>query len=120
MFKIIKKSEYEDLYLKFNNEANENRKLQEEITELKEEVKELRLVLENNLSYKEIIEKGTLCYEVYEESKKVYFYKFLNGERVSFHGMNANLKTSIKFIEEKNIKSYEELSLDYLFNLGVD
>ena len=41
MFKIIKKSEYEDLYLKFNNEANENRKVQEEITELKEEVKEL-------------------------------------------------------------------------------
>ena len=32
MFKIIKKSEYEDLYSKFNNEANENRKLQEEIT----------------------------------------------------------------------------------------
>ena len=54
------------------------------------------------------------------ESKIVYFYKFLNWERVSFHGMNANLKTSTKFIEEKNIKSYEELSLDYLFNLGVD
>lgn len=122
MFKIIKKSEYEDLYLKFNNETNENRKLQEEITGLKEKVKELEL--ENEiLSEKSnvILSEGQLCYKINSSlfgNEFISIYKQTNNKLEQIRVLD-NTKDNLETVKSK-IKSYEELELEFLLNLGVD
>lgn len=119
MFKIIKKSEYEDLYLKFNNEANENRKLIEEISALKEEIKYLKL--ENELLEEKLhlnLSEGQLCYKINSSlfgNEFITIYKQINNKLEQIRVLD-NTKENLDTVKSK-MKSYEELDLEFLLNL---
>lgn len=122
MFKIIKKSEYEDLYSKFNNEANENRNLIEGIKDLEIKIKELELeneILSEKLNV--ILSEGQLCYKINSSlfgNEFISIYKQTNNKLEQIRVLD-NTKDNLETVKSK-IKSCEELDLEFLLNLGVD
>lgn len=118
MFKIIKKTEYSDLFLNFNNEANKNIKLIEEIAELKNKCKELEF--ENELLKEKLdfnLSEGELCYKISSTlfgSEFITIYKQIDNKLDQIRIID-NTKDNLEIVKSK-IKSYEELNLDYLLN----